>query len=97
MPAADRAALDFDRGLFEELRGLRGRLAAERGVRPDAILSDAALRQMAYYIPVSHGDFPRISGVGRAKSEQLGEAFITVIWIYARKHGLGARVKPAYN
>ena len=55
--AADRSALDFDRGLFEELRGLRRRLAAERRVPPYMIFSDVALQQMAYYFPQSRGSF----------------------------------------
>ena len=92
--AADRSALDFDRGLFEELRGLRRRLAAERRVPPYMIFSDAALQQMAYYFPQSRGSFSRISGVGREKLEQLGESFIGVIWIYARRHGLVERSIP---
>ena len=91
---ADRSALDFDRGLFEELRGLRSRLAAERRVPPYMLFSDATLQQMAYYFPQSHKSFSQISGVGKEKLEQLGEAFIGVIWIYARRHGLVERSIP---
>ena len=93
--AADRSDLDFDRGLFEELRDLRSRLAEERRVPPYMIFSDAALQQMAYYFPQSHKSFSQISGVGKEKLEQLGEAFIGVIWIYARQHGLVERSIPA--
>ena len=93
-PASERSALDFDRGLFEELRGLRRRLAGERGVPPYVIFNDVALQQMAYCFPQSHESFSRISGVGRAKLEQWGEEFIAVIGSYARQHGLVERSIP---
>ena len=92
--AAGRAALDFEQALFEELRGLRSRLAAEKRVPPYVIFSDAALQQMAYYFPQSRESFSRISGVGRMKLEQLGEAFIAVIGSYARRHDLAERSIP---
>ena len=91
---SERTSLDFDRGLFEELRGLRRKLAAERGVRPYVIFRDVALQQMAYYFPQSHESFSRISGVGRATLEQWGEDFIAAIGSYARQHGLVERDIP---
>ena len=91
---SDGMSLDFDQGLFEELRGLRRRLAAERGVPPYVIFNDVALQQMAYYLPQSHESFSRISGVGKAKLEQLGDTFIAAIGSYARQHGLVERSIP---
>ena len=91
---ADRAVLDFDRGLFEKLRGLRSSLAAERGVPLYMIFTNATLQQMAYYFPQSRESFSCIVGVGRAKLEQLGEEFIAVIGSYARQHGLVERSIP---
>ena len=89
--ASSSTSLDFDRGLFEELRDLRRRLAGERGVPPYVIFNDVALQQMAYYLPQSHESFSRISGVGKAKLEQLGDTFIAAIGSYARQHGLVER------
>ena len=74
--SASRAALDFNQGLFEELRVVRGRLAGERGLPPDAVFSDATLQEMAYYFPQSRESFLRISGVGDVKLEQFGKAFL---------------------
>ncbi len=91
---ADRAALDFDQGLFEKLRGLRSRLAAERGIPLYMIFSNATLQQMAYYFPQSRASFSCISGVGRAKLEQWGEEFIAAIGSYARRHDLVERSIP---
>ena len=93
--ASDRTSLDFDQGLFEELRGLRRRLAAERGVPSYVIFNDVALQQMAYYLPQSHESFSLISGVGKAKLEELGEEFIAAVGSYARQHGLVERSIPS--
>ena len=92
--AADGAAPEFDRGLFDELRGLRLRLAAERRVPAYVIFSDATLQEMAYYLPQSRESLLRIYGVGKRKLEQLGEAFIEVISSYARQHDLAERGIP---
>ena len=94
VPAGGRMVLDFDQGLFEELRGLRRRLAAEREVSAYVIFSDVSLQEMAYYLPQSSEKFLRISGVGRRKLEQLGEPFIAAIGSYARQHGLAERSIP---
>ena len=93
-PADGRMALDFDQGLFEELRGLRTRLAAEKEVPAYVIFSDVSLQEMAYYLPQSPEKFLRISGVGRRKLEQMGEPFIAAIKSYARRHGLVERSIP---
>ena len=92
--AASRAALDYDQALFEELRGLRSRLGAERNVPPNAVFGDVTLQQMAFYLPQSRESLSRISGVGRAKLEQLGDTFLSVICEHARSHGLEERDIP---
>ena len=92
--AASRDALDYDQALFEELRGLRSRLGAERNVPPNAVFGDVTLQQMAFYLPQSRESLSRISGVGRAKLEQLGDTFLSVICEHARSHGLEERDIP---
>ena len=96
-PTASRAVLDFDQGLFEELRTVRSQLAAERGVPPDAVFGDATLQKMAYYIPQSRDSLARICGVSDVKLGQFGEMFLSTIRIYAGLHSLRERVKPAYD
>ena len=49
---------------------------------------------MAYYLPQSHESFSLISGVGKAKLEQLGDTFIAAVGSYARQHGLVERSIP---
>ena len=91
---AQREPLDYDEGLFEELRQLRSRIAAERKVPAYFVFSVATLEQMAYYIPQSSASLSRISGVGAVKLEQMGEAFLSVICAYASEHNLEERSIP---
>ena len=93
--SASRAALDYDQALFDALRDLRSRLAAERNVPPYVIFGDATLQQMAHYLPQSRESLSRISGVGARKLEELGDAFLSVIVAYARSHQLEERDIPA--
>ena len=79
--------MEYDSSLFEKLRGLRLRLAGERGVPPYVVFGDATLQQMARYYPQTDETFLRISGVGEAKRNQFGAAFLTVIRDHARQHG----------
>ncbi len=83
-----RDTLDYDSGLFEELRALRRRIASEKRVPPYVVFGDATLQQMAYYIPQSEDSLSRISGVGAVKLEQYGDAFLGVIREYAGENNL---------
>ncbi len=68
-----------ERGVFEKLRTLRKSLAAERGVPPYVVFSDATLREMARERPRTPDALLEIRGVGRAKLEAFGEAFLEEI------------------
>ena len=94
-PALTRATLDYDRTLFEALRGLRSHIAREQNVPPYIIFSDATLQQMAYYIPQSRESLSRISGVGAVKLAQLGDAFLSTICDHASQHDLRERDLPS--
>ena len=94
-PLADEQAdLAVDAALFEQLRTLRRELAEERNVPPYVIFGDVTLRQMAAYLPQSRESLSRISGVGAAKLEQWGEAFLEVIRSHADEQGLAERPVP---
>ena len=81
-PAAKDSWEGVDRGLFEELRVLRRRLAQERGMPAYIVFGDAALRDMARKRPTTPAEFLRVSGVGEKKLEQYGEAMLTAIRQY---------------
>ncbi len=68
-----------DRLLWEALRELRKNLAVEQGVPPYVIFHDATLMEFIRYQPSDHQAMSLISGVGDAKLERYGEAFIECI------------------
>jgi ATP-dependent DNA helicase RecQ len=74
------AARDYPHDpLFEALRARRRELAAEGGVPPYVIFHDSTLREMAELKPATLPALARISGVGEAKLERYGAAFVEVI------------------
>ncbi len=68
-----------DQPLFERLRQLRRQLAAEAGVPPYIVFSDATLRAMAASRPRDLAGMARIPGVGAVKLESWGAAFLAAI------------------
>ena len=65
--------------LFETLRKLRYEISKEESVPAYVIFSDAALRQMETERPISDTELLAIDGVGKAKLEKHGDAFIKAI------------------
>jgi ATP-dependent DNA helicase RecQ len=65
--------------LFETLRKLRYEISKEESVPAYVIFSDAALRQMETERPMSENELLAIDGVGKAKLEKYGDAFIKAI------------------
>ncbi|HEX8124186.1 MAG TPA: DNA helicase RecQ [Allosphingosinicella sp.] len=76
----DRTGTDFPHDpLFEALRARRRDLAKEAGVPPYVIFHDSTLREMAELKPETLHALSRVSGVGQAKLERYGEAFVEVV------------------
>jgi ATP-dependent DNA helicase RecQ len=84
-----------DRGLFEELRKLRTKLAAERGVPPYVVFGDAALRDMARRRPSTLQAFLEVRGVGDQKRADYGDVFIETIADYCNAKSLPFDCEPA--
>ena len=78
---------DHDAGLYEELTRLRRQIADDRGVPAFVIFGNRALQDMARKVPRTPAEFSRVSGVGRAKLEDLGGPFLDCINAYAKSHG----------
>jgi ATP-dependent DNA helicase RecQ len=72
-----------DDPLFEALRARRRELAAEAAVPPYVIFHDSTLREMAAAKPASLRALSEVSGVGAAKLERYGAAFVEVIRTHA--------------
>ena len=78
-PAAQQSWSGVDRGLFEALRELRLKVAAERGVPPYVVFHDKTLRELARQRPQTAEELLRIHGIGRRKAEDFGPAFLASI------------------
>ena len=72
-----------DDPLFDQLRALRMKLAQEAGVPPFVVFSDKTLRDMAARMPITNDEFLEVNGVGLAKLERYGEAFMEEIKIFS--------------
>ena len=65
--------------LFDILRQLRYDISKEESVPAYVIFNDATLRQLEMVRPMSESEFLTIDGVGKAKLEKYGAAFIDAI------------------
>jgi ATP-dependent DNA helicase RecQ len=79
-PAAARAAalreLSVDEELLTLLKSLRLHLARERGIPAYMIFNDATLLEMADRKPKTEAELLQVPGVGPAKLEKYGAAFL---------------------
>jgi ATP-dependent DNA helicase RecQ len=76
---ADASPAEHNPELFEKLRELRRELATQAGLPPYIIFTDRALVEMATHLPRTPQQFLGINGVGEAKLEHYGEAFLKAI------------------
>jgi len=81
LPRAAATTLDTTEQieLFERLRELRREIAAEQSVPAYVVFADAALADMARRAPTTRDEFLAVSGVGTAKLERYGDAFLAAI------------------
>ena len=79
-----------DRGLFDVLRGVRRKLATERGVPPFIVFGDTTLRDLARQLPTTLESFRHAQGVGDKKTAEYGDVFLEAIRLYCAEHGLAA-------
>ena len=76
-PAHDLDGADAE--MFEALRAKRRELAAEQGVPPYVVFTDATLIEMVQRRPRGTSDFARLPGVGRSKLERYADDFLAVL------------------
>lgn len=72
----------IDEDLFEELKKLRYAFAQEQSMPAYIIFPDKTLRDMCVKRPRTLEEFLTVSGVGTAKAEKYGEAFLDCIAAY---------------
>jgi ATP-dependent DNA helicase RecQ len=73
-----------DAELFDVLRGVRLKIARERGVPPYVIFHDTTLREMSDRRPSTIEDLHDLYGVGAKKAADFGDAFLDAIRTYRR-------------
>ena len=79
---APAVAVDLPQGaatIFDALRAERTRLARSQGVPPYVIFHDSTLRAMALARPATSGEMMAIPGIGQAKLDRYGAAFLAVL------------------
>jgi ATP-dependent DNA helicase RecQ len=69
----------LDSELFESLRALRKRIAAEKAVPAYCVFSDAVLRALIEVRPRDELELAAVKGVGRKKAQQYGELFLPAL------------------
>jgi ATP-dependent DNA helicase RecQ len=77
--AASGEAPSYDERMFQRLRALRRRLAAERRVPPYLIFGDRTLQELAAAKPTTPERLLGIRGIGEVKARDLGPVFLAEI------------------
>jgi len=85
--------IPYEAGLLQELKLTRRDIAANENVPPYTILSDAALMEMATYLPQTLDELRFISGFGDIKLARYGREFLVPVKNYCVKNGLSSRIK----
>jgi ATP-dependent DNA helicase RecQ len=78
----------YDEGLYSELSTLRKQIAEQRGIPAFMVFGNRTLQDMARKAPRTPAEFARVSGVGRAKLEDLGGPFLACVNAYISEYGL---------
>ena len=85
-------SLPYERELFDELKQVRMGFARNENVPPYVVFSDAALIEMATYLPQTSADMLKISGVGDVKMEKYGLDFLKTVKEYCRENHLESKM-----
>ncbi|HEY0458923.1 MAG TPA: DNA helicase RecQ [Pyrinomonadaceae bacterium] len=86
------AAHEYFKDLFEDLKRVRTDFARAENVPPYIVFSDAALVEMATFLPADLDEMGKISGVGELKLEKYGADFAEVIRDYCERNNLASRI-----
>lgn len=81
--AAQSSLPERDRELFQALRQKRLEIAREQNIPPYVIFHDKTLIELAAMRPTSRAEMAKVPGVGEAKLDRHGPAFLAVIAEYA--------------
>ncbi|MXY54590.1 MAG: DNA helicase RecQ [Gammaproteobacteria bacterium] len=68
-----------DQPLWEAMRALRKQLADAAGLPPYVVFHDATLKALIQAKPKTHAEMLALHGVGKAKLERYGDAFLALL------------------
>ena len=91
------AVAEADRALFEALRALRLRLAAEAKLPPYIICTDVTLAELASARPADTEALHGITGLGNSKIARYGAALLATIAAHGRQAVPDNGMSPAVN
>ncbi|AYA38600.1 DNA helicase RecQ [Hymenobacter oligotrophus] len=77
-----------DAALFDMLKALRKKLAAQKGLPPYVLFQDPSLKEMATTFPVKMEDLAHVSGVGQGKAQKFGAPFLELIKKYVEENDI---------
>ena len=86
-----------DEALYQALRALRSRLAAEANVPPYVIFHDRTLAELAQKRPASDAELHGITGLGDRKIARYGAGLVEVIGAHRRHPLLENRLSATVN
>ena len=78
----------YDETLFEMLKGLRKKVARDKGFPPYVIFQDPSLEEMATTYPTTSEELAKVNGVGAGKVTKFGNAFIDLIEKYVDENDI---------
>jgi ATP-dependent DNA helicase RecQ len=93
MEERETEVIPYEAGLLQELKLTRRDIAANENVPAYIIISDAALLEMATYLPQDLGELRLISGFGDIKLARYGREFLVPLKNYCVKNGLSSRIR----
>ncbi len=74
-----KKVIETDNELFSTLKELRREISGRDKIPPYMVFSDATLKDMSVFMPLSKEEFLNIKGVGELKYEKFGEVFLKEI------------------
>lgn len=93
MEEREAEVIPYEAGLLQELKLTRTDIAANENVPAYIIISDAALMEMATYLPQTLEELRLISGFGDIKLARYGREFLFPVKNYCVKNGLSSRIR----
>src|SRR5690625_4988823 len=85
-PIPTSGDIDYSKELFDILRNLRKQLADDQNLPPYIVFSDATLKDLCRYLPITKEEMLQIKGIGEKKYELYGEVFQSTIELWKEKN-----------